>query len=86
MSGFLEKQVSVSNAMVLKLLNECKLLSWDGFCGKHPRGVMDGMMFSLNAVVNGDKKIRADGSQNFPKHYWDFTDGLYEMLNGKMHD
>ena len=79
----LEKRVSVSNAMVLKLLNECKLLSWDGFHGKHPRGVMDGTMFSLNAVVNDDKKIRADGSQNFPKHYRDFTDGLYEMLNEK---
>ena len=63
----LEKRVSVSNTMVLKQLNECKFLSWDDFHGKHPRGVMDGTMFSLNAVVNGDKKIRADGSQNFPK-------------------
>lgn len=77
----LEKRVLVSHTMVLKLLNECKLISWDGFHGKHPRGVLDGTMFSLNAVVNGGKKIRADGSQNFPKHYRDFTDGLYEMLN-----
>ena len=38
-------------------------------------------MFSLNAVVNGGKIIRAEGSQNFPKHYRNFTDGLYEMLN-----
>ena len=78
----LEKRVSVSCDTMLKLLNECRLLSWDGFHGKHPRGVRDGTMFSLYAVVNGDKKIRADGSQNFPKHYRDFTDGLYKMLNG----
>ena len=77
----LEKRVLVSNVTMLSLLNECKLLLWDGFHGKHPRGVLDGTMFSLYAVVNGDKKIRADGSQNFPKHYRDFTDGLYKMLN-----
>ena len=78
----LEKRVLVSNEKMLKLLNECKLLSWDGFHGKHPRGVLDGTMFSLNAIVNDGKKIRAEGSQNFPKHYRDFTDGLCEMLNG----
>ena len=77
----LEKRVSVSCDTMLKLLNECRLLSWDGFHGKHPRGVRDGTMFSLNAVVNGGKIIRAEGSQNFPKHYRNFTDGLYEMLN-----
>ena len=77
----LEKRVSVSCDTILKLLNECRLLSWDGFHGKHPRGVRDGTMFSLNAVVNGGKKIRADGSQNFPEHYRDFSNGLYEMLN-----
>lgn len=80
----LEKRVLVSIDTMLTLLNNCKLLSWDGFHGKHPRGVLDGTMFSLNAVVNGDKKIRAEGSQNFPKHYKDFTDGIYEMLNGKI--
>ena len=52
----LEKRVSVSCDTMLKLLNECRLLSWDGFHGKHPRGVRDGTMFSLNAVVNGGKK------------------------------
>lgn len=82
----LEKRVLVSDDIMLKLLNECKLLSWDGFHGKHPRGVLDGTMFSLSAIVNGGKKIRADGSQNFPKHYRDFTGGLYEMLNEKAKD
>ena len=41
----LEKRVLVSTDAVLALLNECKLLSWDDFHGKHPRGVLDGTMF-----------------------------------------
>ena len=76
----LEKRVSVGNDKTPVLLNNCKLLSRDGFHGKHPRGVLDGIMFSLNAIVNGGKKS-AEGSQNFPKHYRDFTVGLYEILN-----
>ena len=52
----LEKRVSVGNDKTPVLLNNCKLLSRDGFHGKHPRGVLDGIMFSLNAIVNGGKK------------------------------
>ncbi|MCR5835255.1 MAG: hypothetical protein K6G88_01970 [Lachnospiraceae bacterium] len=77
----LEKRAICSIDEVLKLLNDCKLLSWDGFDGPHPKNVLDGTMFRLNAVVNGDKTISAQGSQNFPKHYRDFTDGLYNLLN-----
>lgn len=65
---------------VLKLLNDCKILSWDGFDGPHPRGVLDGIMFRFTASVNGGKTVSARGSQNFPRHYRDFTDGLYELL------
>ncbi len=79
----LEKQAVCDSEKVLKLLNNCKLLSWDGFNGPHPKGVLDGTMFILKAVVNGDKKIYASGSQNFPKHYRDFTNGLYEILNSE---
>ena len=68
---------------VLAVLNSCKLLSWDGFHGKHPRGVLDGTMFSLKATVNGDSSIIADGSQNFPKHYREFRDWLYMILDQK---
>ena len=53
----LEKRVSVGNDKTPVLLNNCKLLSRDGFHGKHPRGVLDGIMFSLNAIVNGGKKV-----------------------------
>lgn len=79
----LEKRTVCSVETVLKLFNNCKLLSWDGFDGPHPKGVLDGIMFTLKATVNGNKKIYATGSQNFPKHYREFKDGLYDILNSK---
>ena len=66
---------------MLKLLNDCGISTWNGFHGKHPRGVKDGTMFNFKAKINGDTEITADGSQNFPKHYRDLTDGLYKLLH-----
>ena len=77
----LEKRATVDEAYALKLLNDCGVLSWDGFHGAHPRGVADGTMFNLHATVNGGKRIHATGSENFPRHYRDLTNGLYEILN-----
>lgn len=77
-----ERRVVCDEKRVLKLLNDCKIISWDGFHGKHPKGIKDGTMFSFDAVIN-DRKIHADGSQNFPGGYRDFTDGLYEILRGE---
>jgi hypothetical protein len=74
-----ERRAFVGKNEILKLINECGLLSWDGFSGAHPFGVKDGVMFSLKAVVNG-KSIRASGSENFPKHYREFMNAIYEML------
>ena len=79
----LEKRAVCDRETVLQLLNGCCVLSWNGFHGRHPRGVRDGTMFTFRATVNGGEKISADGSQNFPKHFRDFTKGLYEILNGK---
>ena len=76
-----DKQAVCETDEMLKLLNDCGITSWDGFHGKHPRGVKDGIMFRFKATVNGNTEIYADGSQNFPKHYRDFTDGLYKILN-----
>ena len=76
------KRSQIGKEPALKLLNDCKVLSWDGFSGAHPRWVKDGIMFSLTAVVNDGKVIRAEGSQNFPKRYREFTDGLNGFLNG----
>lgn len=76
----LEEQAVIGEDEALKLFNDCKLLSWNGFHGAHPKGVLDGTMFRLEAVVNGGQKIYADGSQNFPKQYRDFTDGIYQIF------
>ena len=75
------KTVLCREDRVLKLMNDCRLLSWDGFRGKHPKGVRDGTMFTLEAIVNDGKTVKAQGSQNFPRHYRKFTDGLREILN-----
>ena len=77
----LQKHVTVPAADVIDVLNQCGILKWDGFRGKNPRGVLDGTMFSFTATVNGGRRLNADGSNNFPKHYRDFTDVLYRMLN-----
>lgn len=76
----LEKRSSCSLERALKFLNDVQLLSWDGFDGKHPKGVLDGVMFRLEALVNGSVNLRAQGSQNFPKYYREFTDSLYDIL------
>ena len=78
----LEKRVICDKEEILKLLNQCRILSWDGFHGEHPRGVLDGTMFSFEAIVDDGRQIRADGSQNFPTHYRDFTDTLNQWLRG----
>ena len=77
-----EKSAVVSTDMILEILNNCRILSWDGFNGPHPKGVLDGIMFRFDAIVNNGKKIYAHGSQNFPKHYREFRNALYEILSG----
>ena len=79
----LEKRAVIGADEALRLLNDCALLSWNGFHGAHPRGVRDGIMFSLKATVNGGVTLRAEGSENFPKRYRDFTDGLNDLLSSE---
>ena len=79
----LDKRAVCSKETVVKLLNDCNILSWNGFVGKHPKGVLDGIMFTFDAIVDQNEKIYAHGSENFPKHYRDLTNGLYEILNNK---
>ena len=65
---------------MIELMNTCGILRWDGFHGKHPRGVKDGTIFTCTATVNGGQTIRAEGSANFPKGYHEFVQALNEML------
>ncbi|MBQ7172041.1 MAG: hypothetical protein IJR89_07180 [Clostridia bacterium] len=82
-----KRRAVCSEETALKLLNDSGILSWDGFDGPHPRGVRDGTMFRFTASVNGGQTVSARGSQNFPRHYRDFTDGLYALLeNAKEED
>lgn len=78
-----ESKTVCSPDRVLKLLNYCELLTWDGFVGNHPKDVRDGIMFSLKATVNGSRKIYAHGSENFPEHFREFRDGLEAILSQK---
>jgi len=76
----LRERATCDVARMLSLLNDCRVLSWDGFDGPHPKWVLDGTMFRFTATVNGDRKIYAHGSENFPRHYHDFESGLREIL------
>ena len=75
-----EKCAECGNDEVLKILNECRISKWDGFHGKHPRNVKDGIMFSFEAAVNEGWKIHADGSENFPKNYSTLTNWFRDKL------
>ena len=64
----------------IELMNTCGVIRWDGFHGKHPKNVMDGIMFDFRATVNNGQEIHADGSENFPKGYHDFVRELNKIL------
>ena len=76
----LRKRALCDEGCVLDALNKCRVFGWNGFYGRHPRGVRDGTAFSFFAEINGGVEIKASGSQKFPKFYRDFTDLLYGVL------
>ncbi len=79
---FPESRTSCDAAAMISLLNATDIIRWDGFHGKHPRGVRDGIMFTFSASVNGGRTVRADGSANFPKGYRELVRTLNAMLAG----
>ncbi len=79
----LQSSVECKTDEVIAILNDCKAGNWNGFHGKHPKGVLDGRMFRLTAKVNGGKTINADGSENFPKYFNIFENWLYKKLHEK---
>ena len=76
----LEKSAPCSMQAMIDLMNTCGILRWDGFYGEHPKNVRDGIMFRFEATVNGEKTVKAEGSENFPKGYRDFVRALDTML------
>ncbi len=77
----LQRRAFCPDSQMLEILNQCNILKWDGFHGKHPRGVLDGEMFSFRAIVNGGEIIQADGSANFPKNFREFRRAVDQMLS-----
>ena len=75
-----ECSVKVPAEEIISLCNSCGILKWDGFSGKHPKNVSDGVMFAFKACVNGSEQIHAGGSENFPKHYKEFMNELDDRL------
>ena len=65
---------------MIKLMNACDILGWDGFHGNHPKNVKDGIMFRFEATVNCGQMIHAEGSANFPKGYHEFVRALDAVL------
>jgi len=76
----LEVGVPCDSKTMVELMNTCMVFSWDGFHGKHPKNVQDGIMFIFKATVNDGQTIQADGSANFPKGYREFVQALDAML------
>ena len=76
----LEASVVCNITDFIELMNTCGVIGWDGFHGKHPKNVKDGIMFDFRATVNNGQEIHADGSENFPKGYHDFVRELNKIL------
>ena len=77
----MERRTRCSESQMLELLNSFPIMKWNGFNGKHPRGVLDGEMFLFKATVNEGKLIRAEGSENFPKGFQEFRRAIYLLLS-----
>ena len=67
---------------VMDVLRGSGVAGWDGFHGSHPKGVLDGTMFTLNATVNDGQKIYASGSQNFPHGFQKLRDYIEKTVRG----
>ena len=76
-----ERSAQCPNGEILQLFNDCQIIKWDGFHGKHPKNVRDGEMFTFTATVNGGMVIDAEGSENFPKHFREFRNEISRMLS-----
>ena len=63
------------------LAGECDIENWDGFSETNPN-VLDGYSFRFEAAADG-KSIYASGSNAAPDHYYEFENGLRDILYEK---
>lgn len=68
-------------AEVLAVFNRCGVLRWDGFSGRHPRGLLDGTMFRFTLTADGKEVVTATGSQNFPRRFYDLREYIETALH-----
>ena len=68
---------------MIELLNDCEVLSWDGFDEVDKKS--SGIEFDFEAVING-KEIEAEGRGKYPKNFEDFVEGVEELLVGSEDD
>ena len=73
----------LETAAVLEKLEAFGVASWNGFHGRHPRGVLDGMMFTLRITAGGETLVFADGSENFPRHFRKLLGWLGDLVRGE---
>ncbi len=64
------------------IIKKHDMISWDGFSGKNPPGILDGTQFSLNLKYADGRKINAYGSNNFPKGFRKAETDLMDFLTG----
>ena len=77
----LEESATCDTQYIIELMNSCGIIGWDGFSGKHPRNVHDGIMFKFKATVNGGRSVKANGSENFPKGYRELLNGINSIFS-----
>ena len=66
---------------VSETLFRLEVEKWDGFCESDPN-VLDGETFTLEIILSDGRKIRATGSNAYPKNYRELLDCLDEAVNG----
>lgn len=59
---------------------------WNGFNGPNPPGMLDGGGFIFDATLVDGTKVKANGTNNYPKGYGDFERGLYELTTRSILD
>lgn len=76
----LKNTATCDEAEFVELMNDCRVMKWDGFSGTNQE-VMDGTSFTFTAYVNGSRKIYASGYMDYPKGYKEFTKGISSILD-----
>ena len=76
----LVKRTTCDTQTLIDALNGFDFAKWNGFSGERPKGLLDGTDFRLTATINGGQRLHADGSANFPKHFHELEQWLYEEL------